>query len=135
VIGGVRSQQLLVQKVIEPLGMEVVGPLGMEVIATLGMEVVSVRCGPWRWYSSVEENTYEQGESVREHLSVSLLPLSSPTLPLFICTSPIPLYHLQGPHSKANDFRIQSPMTFQKSTHQMSSTSRVPLHSYLSSIG
>jgi hypothetical protein len=41
---------------------------------------------------------------VRGHPSVSLPPLSSPTLPLFICISPTPLYHLQGPHPK--------PMTF-----------------------
>jgi hypothetical protein len=54
---------------------------------------------------------------VRGHPSISLLPLSSPTLPLSICISHIPLYHLQGPHSKANDFCIQSPMTFQKLTH------------------
>jgi hypothetical protein len=51
------------------------------------------------------------------HPSVSLLPLSSPALPLFICTFPIPLYHPQGPHSEADDSRIQSPMTSQKSTH------------------
>jgi hypothetical protein len=37
---------------------------------------------------------------------------------LFICTSPIPLYHPQGPHSKADNFHIQSLMTFQKSTHR-----------------
>jgi hypothetical protein len=38
-------------------------------------------------------------------------------IPLSICILPTPLYHLQGPHSKADDFHIQSPMTFQKSTH------------------
>jgi hypothetical protein len=42
---------------------------------------------------------------------------------LFICTSPTPRYYIQGPHSKANDFHTQSPITFQKSTHWMSSTS------------
>jgi hypothetical protein len=60
--------------------------------------------------------------SVRGHPSVSLLPLSSPTLPLFIC---IPPPHLctssQGPHLKP--------------THRMSSTSRLPLRSHLSHIG
>jgi hypothetical protein len=55
-------------------------------------------------------------QPVRGHPSVSLLPLSSPALPLFICTSPIPLYHPQGPHSKADDFCIQSLTTLQKST-------------------
>jgi hypothetical protein len=55
--------------------------------------------------------------TIRGHPSVSLLPLSSPTLPLFICTSPIPLYHLQGTHSKANDFRTHNPTMFQKSAH------------------
>jgi hypothetical protein len=60
---------------------------------------------------------------VRGHLSVSLPPLSSPTLPLFICILPTPLYHLQGPHPKANDPCIQSPTTFQISTHRESSTS------------
>jgi hypothetical protein len=35
------------------------------------------------WY----ENHLEHTQLVRGHLSVSLPPLSSPTLPLFICTS------------------------------------------------
>jgi hypothetical protein len=35
-----------------------------------------------------------ESEHVRRHLSISLSPLFSPTLPLFICTSPTPLYHL-----------------------------------------
>jgi hypothetical protein len=73
--------------------------------------------------------TYWQQQNcttVRGHPSISLLPPSSPTLPLFICTSPIPLYHLQGPHSKANNFCTHNPMTFQKSTHWMSSTSHIP---------
>jgi hypothetical protein len=43
-------------------------------------------------------------ETVKGHPSISLLPLFSPTLPLFICTPPTPLYHLQGP--------TQRPMTF-----------------------
>jgi hypothetical protein len=72
---------------------------------------------------------------VRGHLSVSLPPLSSPTLPLFICILPTPLYHLQGPHPKAGDLRIQSPMTFWMSTHQKSSTSRSFLCLYLNDIG
>jgi hypothetical protein len=54
--------------------------------------------------------------------------LSSPTLPLFVC---IPPAHLctssQGPHLKLT--------TFQKPTHRMSSTSHLPLRSYLSHIG
>jgi hypothetical protein len=41
---------------------------------------------------------------VRGHLSVSLPPLSPPTLPLFICIFPTPLYHLQGPHPKLTTF-------------------------------
>jgi hypothetical protein len=50
--------------------------------------------------------------------------------------SPLPpLYQFQGPHLKLMSFRPDSPMTFQKSTHQLLSTSHVPLHSYLSSIG
>jgi hypothetical protein len=57
---------------------------------------------------------YQMSIIVRGHPSISLPPLSSPTLPLFICISPTPLYHLQGPHSKSDDFCIQSPMTFQK---------------------
>jgi hypothetical protein len=73
--------------------------------------------------------------TVRGHPFISLLPLSSPTLPLFICTSPIPLHHLQGPHSKADDFRTHNPMTFQKLIHRISLTSHVLLCSYLSSIG
>jgi hypothetical protein len=73
--------------------------------------------------------------SVRGQLSISLLPLSSPALPLFICTFPIPLHHPQGPHSKADDSHIQSPMTFQKLTHRLSLTPCTPLHSYLSHIG
>jgi hypothetical protein len=47
--------------------------------------------------------------SVRGHPSVSLPPLSSSTLPLFICILPTPLYHLQEPHPKADDLCIQSP--------------------------
>jgi hypothetical protein len=47
---------------------------------------------------------------VRGHPFFSLPPLSSPTLPLFICILPTPLYHLQGPHPKANDFLdVNSP--------------------------
>jgi hypothetical protein len=57
-----------------------------------------------------------------------------PHLPLSICILPIPLHHLQGPHSKADDFHIQSLMTFQKSTHQMLPTSHVLLCLYLSCI-
>jgi hypothetical protein len=73
--------------------------------------------------------------SVRGQPSVCLLPLSSPALPLFICTFPIPLHHPQGPHSKADDSCIQSPTTFQKPTHRLSSTPRAPLCSYPSRIG
>jgi hypothetical protein len=54
--------------------------------------------------------------AVRGHLSISLPPLSSPTLPLFICISPTPLYHLQAPHPKPTTFVLKSPMTFQMST-------------------
>jgi hypothetical protein len=75
-----------------------------------------------------------KGTSVH-FLTYPLLSYYPPHLPLSICILPIPLYHLQGPHSKADDFRIQSPMTFQKSTHQMSSTSHALLRSYLSRIG
>jgi hypothetical protein len=75
------------------------------------------------------------GGFVRGHLSISLPPLSSPTLPLFICILPTPLYHLQGPHPKANNLCIQSPTTFRMSTHQKSTTSHSFLHSYLNDIG
>jgi hypothetical protein len=75
------------------------------------------------------------GVAVRGHPSISLPPLSSPTLPLFICILPTPLYHLQGPHPKADDLCIQSPMTFWMSTHRKLSTSRSFLHSYLNDIG
>jgi hypothetical protein len=68
-------------------------------------------------------------EAVRGHPSISLPPLSSPTLPLFICILPTPLYHLQGPHPKANDLRIQSLTTFRMST------SHSFLHLYLNDIG
>jgi hypothetical protein len=65
--------------------------------------------------------------------------LTSPILPysplLSICTFPIPLHHLQGPHSKADDFHTHNQTTFQKSTHRLSSTSCVPLCLYLSCIG
>jgi hypothetical protein len=147
---------------------------------------------------------------VRGHSSISLPLLSSPTLPLFICISPTPLYHLQGPHCqgtpaayppvtgqgcldrcgsakagwvssaeptwrhavsdiyttdhnrlpsvdcdafgltanvsgikvwviplhtpKADNFCIQSPTTFQMSTHRKSSTFHLLFRSYLSSI-
>jgi hypothetical protein len=53
---------------------------------------------------------------------------------LSICILPIPLHHLQRPHSEADDFHTQSLMTFQKLTHWMLSTSCVPLCSYLSCI-
>jgi hypothetical protein len=43
---------------------------------------------------------------VRGHPSVFLPPLSSPTLPLFICISPTPLYYLQGPYLGFDGFRI-----------------------------
>jgi hypothetical protein len=56
---------------------------------------------------------------VRGHPSISLLPLSSPTLHLFICLHPpSPLYYLQGPCLRPTTSRPDSPTTFQKSTHQ-----------------
>jgi hypothetical protein len=77
------------------------------------------------------------GGGVRGHLSVSLPLLSSPTLPLSICISPTPLYHLQGPHpqsqrllySKSDDFLdvdspkvvdILSPLPLTPQQHQTS---------------
>jgi hypothetical protein len=57
-------------------------------------------CGPWRWYKCVGEIHMDKGRvgeesrgkkmdgcllTVRGHPSISLLPLSSPTLPLSIC--------------------------------------------------
>jgi hypothetical protein len=74
--------------------------------------------------------------TIRGHPSISLPLLSyyPPHLPLSICILPTPWYHLPGPHSKADDFPIQSPTTFQKSTHQMSSTSNLLFHLYLSRI-
>jgi hypothetical protein len=72
-------------------------------------------------------------------MGISIPFLTSPLLshypphpPLSIC---IPWYPLPGPHSKANDFCLPSPMTFQKSTHQILSTFCVPLHSCLDHIG
>jgi hypothetical protein len=63
-------------------------------------------------------------------------------------TSPLlsysPLVHMYFPHTfvpspgttpKADDFRIQSPMTFRMSTHRKSLTFRSFLCSYLNSIG
>jgi hypothetical protein len=75
-----------------------------------------------------------KGTSVH-FLTSPLLSYYPPHLPLSICILPIPLYHLLGPHSKADDFCIQSPTTFQKSTPRTSSTSRVLLRSCLSFIG
>jgi hypothetical protein len=75
-------------------------------------------------YASREDNklwsTLPEAEAVRGHLSVSLLPPSSPTLPLFICTSPIPLYHPQGPHSKADNFpEVDSPNVIDFPCHHL----------------
>jgi transposase len=39
-------------------------------------------------YPTAPKGVYELWDSVRGHLSISLLPLSSPTLPLFICIPP-----------------------------------------------
>jgi hypothetical protein len=39
-------------------------------------------------------------------------PLSSPTLPLFICISPTPLYYHQGPYLKFDDSRIRRSNDF-----------------------
>jgi hypothetical protein len=54
--------------------------------------------------SSVSSSECSFMDIVRGHPSVSLPFLSSPTLPLFICISPTPLYHLQGPHPKPTTF-------------------------------
>jgi hypothetical protein len=63
------------------------------------------------------------------------------TSPLLSCS---PLVYMYIPHTfvsspgttpKADNFRIQSPMTFWMSTHRKSSTSRSFLCSYLNSIG
>jgi hypothetical protein len=44
-------------------------------------------------------------------------------------------YHFQGPYPKLTTFIPKGPTTFQRSTHQMSSTfGRLP-HSYLRSTG
>jgi hypothetical protein len=83
------------------------------------------RSGPWH---------VNMEDIVRGHPSVSLPPLSSPTLPFFICISPTPLYYLQGPYLKFNDSHIQSPMTFQMSTHQKSTPFCSFLRSHLNSI-
>jgi hypothetical protein len=72
-------QWVNIQKVVGLLGIEVVGPLGMEVVGPLGMGVV-------------------RPVSVRGHPSVSLLPLSSPTLHLFICICPLHLCTILKDH-------------------------------------
>jgi hypothetical protein len=76
--------------------------------------------------------------SVRGHLSFSLPLLSSPTTPstppvhMYIPhTSVTPRYHLQGPYQKPTTFIPEGPTTFQRSTHQMSSTFSLLPHSYL----
>jgi hypothetical protein len=71
-----------------------------------------------RFFNYLIEFHAMEDVNVRGQPSVSLLPLSSPALPLFICTFPIPLYHPQGPHSKADNSRIQSPTALQKSIYR-----------------
>jgi hypothetical protein len=83
--------------------------------------------------SLIYTSTLCKGTSVH-FLTYPFLSYYPPHLSLSICILPIPLHHLQGPHSEANNFCTQSLMTFQKSTHQMSSTSHVLLCSYLSHI-
>jgi hypothetical protein len=68
-------------------------------------------------------------------LTSPLLSHYPPHPPLSICILPIPWYHLPGPHSKPNDFCTPSPTTFQKSTHQISSTFHALLCLCLSCIG
>jgi hypothetical protein len=60
--------------------------------------------------------------------------LSHSTLVHMYFLSP-PLYYLQGSYLKPMTSRPECPTTFQKSTHRMSSTPRVPIRSYLNSIG
>jgi hypothetical protein len=69
-----------------------------------------------------------QGD-VRGHTSISLPPLSSPTLPLFICISPTPLYHLQGPHSKPTTFifKVQQ-LSAPSSTHTSAALDEPRMH-------
>jgi hypothetical protein len=50
-------------------------------------------------------------------------------------TSVTPRYHLQGPYPKPMTFIPEGPTTFQRSTHQMSSTFGLLPRSYLRSTG
>jgi hypothetical protein len=74
----------------------------------------------WRHVSYAIEQSH-----VRGHPSVSLSFLSSTTLLLFICISPTPLYHLQGPHPK--------PMTFVFKVRWLSRCWLTESHSFLRS--
>jgi hypothetical protein len=64
------------------------------------------------WQSSHIVRPHFEGGNVRGHPSISLPPLSSPTLPLFICISPTPLYYLQGPYLQSDDSHIQRSDNF-----------------------
>jgi hypothetical protein len=68
---------------------------------------------------------------VRGHLSVSSPHLTSPTIPLIY-----PCLYVYSPYlCTISRDHTQRPMTFQKSTHRMLSTSCILLHLYLSHIG
>jgi hypothetical protein len=80
-------------------------------------KVISLRCGPWelvqRWGGGIHMNKGRVGEdrgskeidgcpltgNVRGHPSISLLPLSSPTLHLFICIPPPHLCTISKDHT------------------------------------
>jgi hypothetical protein len=72
-----------------------------------------------------------KGTSV--HFLTSHILSHSPPVHMYSPSSP--LYYRQGSYLRPTTSRPNCPTTFQKSTHQQSSTSHVPTHSYLNSIG
>jgi hypothetical protein len=123
-----------------------------------GTDVVAYIQGLWGIYIDRGKSSMEQGE-VRKQIDVPLQepyhtstltgeewckgtsvhfitsPLLSHSPPVHMYSPSSPLYYLQGPHLKPMTSMPDGPTTFQRLTHQMSSTTRIPLCLYLSSIG
>jgi hypothetical protein len=62
--------------------------------------------------------------SVRGHLSVSLLPISSPTLHMFICIHPPHLCTILKDHTHSR--RLLGPMVRRLSRHRLTGCRRLP---------
>jgi hypothetical protein len=72
-----------------------------------------------------KNDSSKKGGSVRGHPSISLLPLSSPTLHLFICNPPHRLYTIFKDHTHSR--RLSGPMVRRLPRSRLTNSRRLPV--------